>query len=333
LITEEPEDFAPVAKGACRICLGKSGRAFPANGFDWFHCGGCGAVQKVLTQREYLDLNPTYDPGEYLESASRQHIERFLRVDHATKVLDRVLQRRAKSAFPRNERRTFLDVGCGMGAYLLAAQRLGFDVVGFEPSKDHAQVATKHLRLPVIADYFSPDRVVGRTFDLIMLSHVIEHIYAPKQFLHDLIGVLKPGGTLIVITPNSDSVVAWVTGRLWPMLKPVDHVTMLCAKTYSFFGLDELADVEHRRSEYAYEFAATMAAVAKAKIKERSAAKIETAQSGGFISPPPLRRLSSKALMLRCALTAASAPWWLLAAATRRQACLTSILVRKAIAQ
>jgi 2-polyprenyl-3-methyl-5-hydroxy-6-metoxy-1,4-benzoquinol methylase len=320
-----------MAKGACRICAGKNGRSFSANGFDWFDCSGCGAVQKVLTHRQYLELNPTYDPGEYLDSASREHIERFLRVDHATKVLDRIIQRQAKGSLPGNERRAFLDVGCGMGSYLLAAQRLGFDVVGFEPSTNHAHVATKYLQLPVIADYFSPERVAGRTFDLIMLSHVIEHIYDPRQFLHDLIGVLKPGGTLIVITPNSDSVVAWLTGRLWPMLKPVDHVTMMCAKTYTFFGLDDLADIEHRRSEYAYEFAATIAAVVKAKIKERSAFEIGTVQRAAFISPPPLRQLSRKALMLRWALTAASTPWWLLAAVTRRQACLTSILVRKAI--
>jgi 2-polyprenyl-3-methyl-5-hydroxy-6-metoxy-1,4-benzoquinol methylase len=321
-----------MADGACRICLGKSGRAFSANGFAWFHCSRCGAVQKVLTHRQYLDLNPTYDPGEYLDSASREHIEQFLRVDHTTKVLDRIVRQQAKKSLPSNEPRTFLDVGCGMGSYLLAARRLGFDVVGFEPSADHAHVATKHLHLPVIADYFSLERVADRKFDLIMLSHVIEHIYAPGQFLHDLLSVLKPGGTLIVITPNSDSVVAWLTGRLWPMLKPVDHVTMMCAKTYSFFGLDELADIEHRRSEYAYEFAATFAAVMKAKIKQRSAAKIGTVRRAGFISPPPLRRLGRGALMLKWALTVASAPWWLLAVATRKQACLTSILVRKAIA-
>ncbi len=154
-----------------------------------------------------------------------------------------------------------------MGGYLLAAQRLGFEVLGFEPSKEHARVALKHFSLPVISEYFTPDLVENKTFDLIMLSHVIEHIFDPKSFLRDLVGVLKPGGVLIVITPNSDSIIARLTGASWPMMKPMDHVSLISAKAYDFFELNSLANIHHRYSEYRYEFAATLAAVLKAKLK------------------------------------------------------------------
>jgi 2-polyprenyl-3-methyl-5-hydroxy-6-metoxy-1,4-benzoquinol methylase len=310
----------------CRICRGTGGNAFSANGFDWFNCASCGTIQKILTHQQYLDLNPSYDPGAYLDSASREEIERFLRVDDATRVIKQVLGRRPADSSTA-AKPSFLDVGCGMGAYLLAAQRLGFDVMGFEPSADHAYVATKHLHLKVASDYFSPQRTGGRTFDLIMLSHVLEHIYQPKQFLHDLISVLKPGGTMIVITPNSDSIVARATGTLWPMLKPVDHVTMLCAKTYSFFELENVADVRHRYSELPYEFAATVAAVLKAKVKRGDLAEAPVRARAS--SPPPLRSLGLKAQLLKGLLTAASTPAWLAASATGKRACLNTVIVRK----
>jgi 2-polyprenyl-3-methyl-5-hydroxy-6-metoxy-1,4-benzoquinol methylase len=315
-------------KSGCRICGAPAERSFSANGFNWLNCNGCGSVQKVLTKAQYLDLHPSYDPGAYLDSASRTQIERFLRVDDATRVLERAVPRTFTGRAPDGSTRSFLDVGCGMGAYLLAAQKLGFEVMGFEPSVDHAHVATAHLKLPVVSDYFSPERVDGRSFDLIMLSHVIEHIYSPKEFLHALVGVLKPGGILMVITPNSDSIVARVTGRLWPMLKPVDHVSMICAKTYSAFELEDLADVSHSYSEFPYEFAATVAAVLKAKMGQPAAATAATR----CVAPPPLRRLDFPAQILKGVLTAASSPAWILAVLAGKRACLNSVIVRKGFA-
>ena len=44
-------------------------------------------------------------------------------------------------------------------------QRLGFEVLGFEPSVNHARVATQHFQLPIVNDYFTADRVAGKKFD------------------------------------------------------------------------------------------------------------------------------------------------------------------------
>src|SRR5882672_4440880 len=118
-----------------------------------------------------------------------------------------------------------------------------------------------------------------------MLSHVIEHIYLPKRFLHELVGVLKPGGVMIVITPNRNSIVAGFTGGLWPMLKPRDHVTMICAKTYSYFDLEGLADVKHSSSEFPFEFAATIAAVLKENVRRRTTENGSPSLPGGANKP------------------------------------------------
>jgi 2-polyprenyl-3-methyl-5-hydroxy-6-metoxy-1,4-benzoquinol methylase len=325
-------ELVPEPIHQCRVCERESGKKsqFTSNGYEWLKCGSCGTVQKILTHQQYLELNPTYDPGSYLDSANREQIERFLGIDQTIKVIAGVTKRYVSSSSENGMKRSFLDVGCGMGAFMLAAKRLDFDVLGFEPSADHAYVATKHLQLPVIANYFSRELIGDRTFDLIMLSHVIEHIFSPKTFLHELIAILKPGGALIVVTPNSDSLVAKFTGRRWPMLKPVDHVTLLSAKAYAHFELEGLADVHHWYSEFPYEFAATIASVVKARMRQVSDPAPPRSAVPNKAAPPPLRELSVKARLLKSLLTIASVPAWLLAAATDKRACLNSAVVRRA---
>jgi SAM-dependent methyltransferase len=311
------------------VCGVGNNRLFAANGFKWCECIACGTVYKALTEAQYRALNPTYDPGTYLDAASREEIERFLRIDVARRMIRNITRRYVRTDALSGTRRTFLDVGCGMGAYLLAAQREEFEVLGFEPSSNHAHVATSHLNLPVISDYFSLEKVGDRRFDLIMLSHVIEHIYSPKEFLHDLMATLKPGGALIVVTPNSNSLIAKLTGRRWPMLKPVDHVTLICEKAYSHFGLEHHAEVHHWDSEYPYEFAATLASIAKAKLKGRTEMPTAIASpAGNALQPSSLRRLNPAALILKIALMVASVPAYLLAVTTGRRACLNSAVIK-----
>jgi 2-polyprenyl-3-methyl-5-hydroxy-6-metoxy-1,4-benzoquinol methylase len=314
---------------SCRICGSLEGRKFPANGFEWLRCETCRTTQKVLTLRQFQDLNPTYDPGEFLDASSPEELEAFLDVRGATKVLSGIVDCYLGGARADGSKRTFLDVGCGMGMYLIAAQRLGFDVYGFEPSLNHARVATEHFRLPVVTDYFSPNRVGGMKFDLVVLSHVIEHIYEPKAFIHELIAVLKPGGVLVVITPNNESLIAHTTGKAWPMLKPIDHVSMIGAGAYDHFDLEGIAEVHHSSSEFPFEFAAAALSAARSWLASSRRDKSTNQLLPQTSAAPPLRGLSIRAKMLRYALTFVSAPMHAIAMMTGRQACLKSVLVRR----
>jgi len=314
----------------CRICGSNIGQVFTANGFTWFRCRTCRSTQKVLTRKQYQDLNPTYDPGGFLDSCDLKQIETFIDVRGATEVLSDAIAKYLVSDKSSGSVPSFLDVGCGMGRYLIAAQRLGFDVLGFEPSLNHARVAIQHFHLPVITDYFSTDRVAGKKFDLVILSHVIEHIYDPKSFVHELVDVLKPGGALIVITPNNESLLARAVGKAWPMLKPVDHVSMIGSSAYDHFELDGVVHMHHSSSEYPFEFAASALAAVKSFIVSSRRGRSTNQALPAESAAPPLRGFGVKAKVLRYALSAASAPMHAAAIATRRQACLKSVLVRRA---
>jgi SAM-dependent methyltransferase len=310
----------------CRICGGNAGARFRLNGFTWLRCALCRTTQKVLTAEQYLNLNPTYDPGGFLDSRDRAQVEAFLGVHRAVKVLERVIAAYLQSSTSAS--RSFLDVGCGMGGYLLAARQLGFDVLGFEPSVDHSRVATERLGLPVIRDYFTPAKLEGRTFDLIMLSHVIEHIYSPKEFLHDLISALRPGGALIVITPNNESLLASAVGRSWPMLKPVDHVGLIGPSAYEHFDLRDL-EIHHRSSEYSFEWAASALSAMRASLRDSRRSRSTHVDHNEVSTPSPLKSPKLHARLVRTGLSLASAPMHFAAVVTGRQACLESVIVRK----
>jgi len=244
----------------CRVCGCKEvTHVFNWLGFEWFKCSACGSVMKDITYSEYENLNPTYDPGQY---SNDLHTEEQLRevLDVKNKV------ERLGNLIDTGKGRAFLDIGCGMGGYLLAARDMDYSVTGIEPSGEHSQVASDLAALEIFNGYYSHG-VLKSQFDVVMLSHVIEHIYIPGDFLESIMLDILPGGRLIIITPNTASLASRLTGKYWSMYKPVDHVTMLTRK-----GLQAIcpgtAEVEYiGASEWSGEFAALCLSALKTFIK------------------------------------------------------------------
>jgi SAM-dependent methyltransferase len=56
------------------------------------------------------------------------------------------------------------------------------------------------------------------------MAHVVEHVHDPLQLLAECRRILKPNGTLVIITPNSDSWAHRHFGRDWRGLEPPRHI-------------------------------------------------------------------------------------------------------------
>lgn len=97
-----------------------------------------------------------------------------------------------------------LEVGAGEGAFLERLRRASVRAVGLELNEEAARRgASRGLDLrPVPLEQFAED---GPGFDVVCSFQVLEHVAEPRQFLGRCLGLLRPGGRLILSTPNQDS--------------------------------------------------------------------------------------------------------------------------------
>ena len=108
---------------------------------------------------------------------------------------------------------TLLDVGCGNGRYLKSMRSIGWTVHGVEFNRRSVEQC-RAAGLAVHHGDLSSAGLPQQGFDVITLRHVIEHIPTPQEFMAELAGLLKPGGLLIVETPNFNSLGwAWFSTR------------------------------------------------------------------------------------------------------------------------
>jgi len=96
-----------------------------------------------------------------------------------------------------------LDVGCGSGNNSLALAAKGHKVRGVDISEEGIARYRSHGFDGHVVDLESGIDYPGGTFDLVFCSEVIEHMTSPEILAGEMFRVLKPGGRLVLSTPNS----------------------------------------------------------------------------------------------------------------------------------
>ena len=112
---------------------------------------------------------------------------------------------------------SLLDIGCGDGAFLLAAEALGWRVTGLERFPCDA----REKGLEVATD---ARELAGRQFDCITLWHSLEHMPEPVRTLRQAAALLKPEGRIVIAVPDSGGWQAHLFGRYWLHLDVPRHV-------------------------------------------------------------------------------------------------------------
>jgi 2-polyprenyl-3-methyl-5-hydroxy-6-metoxy-1,4-benzoquinol methylase len=125
---------------------------------------------------------------------------------------------------------TLLDVGAASGLLVKEAAREGLRAVGVEPSASLSARARK-LGANVVTGALPHPDLAGRTFDLVLLVDVIEHVADPVGLLGAAAAALAPGGLLVVVTPDLGSVTARLLGRRWWHFR-VAHVGYFARRSF-----------------------------------------------------------------------------------------------------
>jgi SAM-dependent methyltransferase len=95
------------------------------------------------------------------------------------------------------------DVGCGSGQAMVAFKQAGYDAVGIEPDPAARAVAMNVGEVFEGTAEALPAAMSGREFDVVLLSHVLEHCIDPATALSNVKRLLAPGGTAIIEVPNN----------------------------------------------------------------------------------------------------------------------------------
>lgn len=106
---------------------------------------------------------------------------------------------------PIQEGQRMLDIGSGSGIILKLYQEKGWEVTGLDFNEDVVEALRKKGLNCVRGDASSPPFEEG-TFDVIVASQVLEHLYEPVNALKNWISLLSNGGRLFLGLPNFDSI-------------------------------------------------------------------------------------------------------------------------------
>lgn len=133
--------------------------------------------------------------------------------------------------------RSVLDLGCGRGYLLRALHRALPEArcIGVELSAgaaDELRAEGIEVHVQDVADRLPAD---DASLDLVVMGEVIEHVFDPDACIEEIRRVLKPGGTLVVTTPNLAS---WLNRALLLFgVQPVFSETSTRKKYGHWLGL------------------------------------------------------------------------------------------------
>ena len=181
-------------------------------------CHRCGLI--FISPR----INSEY--REFCYKEEKHLIEWFLRSQIATQLhANQVLERLTKLNWGEG---TLLEVGCGIGTFLSAAQAWGFTVSGVELNRSTAEYAAKTHR--VLTGDFEKIDFNNEKYDVVVLEQTLEHLGKPLRVLQKVHGLLRKDGLVYIGVPRVDWMVLaadlffTLTGSKRKLWSPEDHL-------------------------------------------------------------------------------------------------------------
>jgi len=205
-----------------------------STGFSILRCDRCHSGQTYPLPPE---LGPFYGPAYH----GQRH---GATADFCASRRLRIL----RHLFPGQASGRLLDVGCGDGTFLLAAQRDSWQVTGTElnPSLARSHGLEVHESLQQLP--------TEPSFDCITFWHVLEHLRDPAASLREAASRLKPSGCLVVAVPDYGGWQARCFGRHWLHLDVPRHITHLTsAGLNQLFQASGLVPSQHWHQEFEYD--------------------------------------------------------------------------------
>ncbi len=197
----------------CPVCFSDDSRHYERFGyklkFTYVRCKRCRSVYQnprpVYNSQFVEDAYEDYADGRWQHEEQGYYDRNALQFD---KEIDEILLYDKK-------RTAVLDIGPGVGLFLFSAKKKYPVCQAIEISKKLARIIEQKLGIPVYSDTFESFEP-GRKFSCINMSHVIEHVPNPNEWLQKAKSLLEEDGVLVVDVPNWFS---WAQRLKWFLKK------------------------------------------------------------------------------------------------------------------
>jgi len=216
----------------CPLCSATARRRLVTKrGCDVVRCLACRLVY-VWPQPSREEIEALYSTGDY--HAALNDAERRSYFARRLRQIEALV---GGASAPRAPRGRLLDVGCSKGHFLELAQASGWEVVGVELNRRAVEEA-RARGLDVRQGDLTDSALDDESFDVVTLFDVLEHTVAPRATLAACHRLLKPGGLLVVTTPDIGGLVPRATYGLfactmgaWEHPTPPGHLVQFSRRT------------------------------------------------------------------------------------------------------
>lgn len=150
---------------------------------------------------------------------------------------------------------SLLEVGSAKGYMLALLAGLGWSVAGVEIADIAAEYSRQRFGVPVFTGTLEAfTRVNQRTFDVVLAQDVLEHVPEPAAFLGAARACLRPGGWLVIDTPNVGGRNVGSLGEGWRGFNPFhiylfDRYTLVRAVARAGFVVQRLGSYNEASQE------------------------------------------------------------------------------------
>jgi 2-polyprenyl-3-methyl-5-hydroxy-6-metoxy-1,4-benzoquinol methylase len=207
---------------ACRLCSSAQvALHLEVRGQTLDRCAECGFVQ-VRERPSAEELAAIYGDGYFAKG-------KYDDVVAQERENQRRLELLARAGVPEGGR--VLDVGCATGDFIAAARdRYAMWGIDVSPSAtDAARAKNPSVASQIATGFVEEQRWSPGFFDAIVMWDVIEHVWDPRAVLRRLVEHLRPGGALVLSTPDIGAATARLLGRRWAFMTPPEHLGFFTA--------------------------------------------------------------------------------------------------------
>lgn len=181
-------------------------------------CNRCGLVRS----------DPVADSDTLADLYSRSSFDYLQEVDNIRNTYGHYL---AKAKLYNKRKGGLLEIGCGNGFFLEVAISQGYHPVqGIEASYRAVEKAASSIRKHIVCDIMEPGTFDPGQFEMICMFQVLDHLSEPWVIIKECYKLLKPGGLILIITHNVESLSAKILKNRSPIID-IEHTYLFSPTT------------------------------------------------------------------------------------------------------